>query len=139
MKKFLMILVVALILLFGCASYSAPEQNSPSQTPLQTGSGQQVAPAQNSSQQTSPSASANASVEIRNFAFSPAIVTVSKGATVTWTNNDSPPHSVVSDTGAFDTGVLSNGESKSVTFSTAGTFTYHCGIHPSMKGTVIVK
>lgn len=78
-------------------------------------------------------------VTIQNFAFGPATVTVKVGDTVTWTNMDLTGHSATADDGSFDTGVLSQGKSGSVTFDTAGTFTYHCTPHPNMKGTVVVE
>lgn len=79
------------------------------------------------------------SVDIRGMAFSPATITVKVGSTVTWTNNDSVGHTVTADDSSFDTGVFRQGESKSVTFSKAGTFTYHCNVHPNMTATVIVQ
>ena len=83
---------------------------------------------------------ANQSVSIINFAYSPASVSVSVGDTVTWTNNDAGvPHTVTSDTpGVFDSGNMATGATFSKTFTAAGTFTYHCNIHPSMTGTVVV-
>ena len=84
---------------------------------------------------------ANQGVTIDNFAFSPATVTVNVGDTVTWTNAEGGgiPHTATSDTGAFDTGSIADGASAAITFSTAGTFPYHCTIHPTMLGTVIVQ
>lgn len=79
------------------------------------------------------------SVSISNFSFSPATLNVTAGTKVTWTNNDSVTHTVTSDTGSFDSGNLSSGSSFSQTFSAAGTFPYHCGIHTYMKATIIVK
>ncbi len=79
------------------------------------------------------------SISIANFAFSPSVVTVKKGTTVTWTNDDSVPHtSVTSQSGGFDSGMLSKGGKFSFTFQTAGTYDYNCGFHPSMRGSVIV-
>ncbi|MGB7787588.1 cupredoxin domain-containing protein [Methanoregula sp.] len=81
------------------------------------------------------------SVSINNFAFSPRQVTVSQGTTVTWTNQDSVAHTVVSDAGvpdAFSSDPLSQGSSFTFTFTKPGTYTYHCSIHPSMTGTVTV-
>lgn len=80
-----------------------------------------------------------ANVNIQKMAFEEQNVTVTVGTTVTWTNRDSLPHTVSSDTGAFDSGNLSNGQSFSFTFSEEGTYTYHCALHPSMTGTVVVK
>jgi plastocyanin len=61
------------------------------------------------------------------------------GTTVTWTNDDGVNHTVTSDQGAFDSGPLATGQTFSQTFNQAGTFTYHCTIHPSMQGTVVVQ
>ena len=80
-----------------------------------------------------------AQVTIQNFSFSPASVTVKVGDTVTWTNQDSTTHTVVADNGEFKSGNLGNGATFSFTFSTAGTFAYHCSIHSTMKGTVVVQ
>jgi plastocyanin len=78
-------------------------------------------------------------VTISGFAFSPASITVPVGTTVTWTNKDAAPHTITSDDGTtFDSGNLANGATYSFTFTKAGTFAYHCAIHSSMKGTVIV-
>lgn len=81
---------------------------------------------------------ADAAVNIQNFAFAPASASVNVGDSVTWTNNDTVPHTATADGGTFDTGNLNAGGSGSVTFSTAGTFTYFCAIHPNMRGTVVV-
>lgn len=87
-----------------------------------------------------PASAANASVSIADFAFSPATVTVSVGDTVTWTNNDAGvPHTVSSDSGSeLASGQLSGGASYQKTFSAAGSYAYHCDIHPSMTGQVVV-
>lgn len=78
-------------------------------------------------------------VEIANFAYSQATLTVKVGDTVTWTNQDSAGHSATADDNSFDTGVLAQGKSGIITFSKPGTYTYHCSVHPTMKGTIIVK
>jgi plastocyanin len=84
-----------------------------------------------------PAAGAGA-VSIKDFAFNPADVTVAKGTTVTWKNDDSATHRIKSGDGSFDSDDLKNGDSFEHTFDTAGTFDYICGIHPSMKGKVTV-
>jgi plastocyanin len=84
-------------------------------------------------------ASADTAATIVNFSFQPNPITVTVGTTVTWTNQDSAAHTATSDTGDFDTGLLQTGKSGSVTFKQAGTFPYHCQVHPNMKGTVIVQ
>src|SRR5215207_6548556 len=77
-------------------------------------------------------------VQVVDFAFEPATVTVPAGATVTWTNTGSRPHTVTADDGSFDSGRLDPGEQFSQTFDQPGTFTYHCGFHPEMQGEIVV-
>lgn len=84
-------------------------------------------------------ATEKAEVTIENYAFSPKTIKVKVGGTVTWTNNDSVAHTATGDSDEFDTGLISQGQSKSVTFDEAGTFTYHCTPHPNMKATVVVE
>jgi hypothetical protein len=84
-----------------------------------------------------PALAATRHVTIAGFAYSPNSVTVNVGDTVTWTNNDGVGHTATGS--GFDTGTISAGASKSVTFDAAGTFAYHCTIHPSMTGTVVVR
>ena len=78
-------------------------------------------------------------VSIAGMAFSPASVTTTVGTTVTWTNNDNMVHTVTADDNSFDSGSIAVGGTFFRTFSSAGSFAYHCNIHPSMKGTVVVK
>jgi plastocyanin len=82
-----------------------------------------------------------AEVKIDNFSFGPAALTVPVGTTVTWTNRDDIPHTVVStdDPKAFKSKVLDTDEKFSFTFSQAGTYPYFCSIHPKMTGKVIVQ
>lgn len=83
-------------------------------------------------------AAAPGSVTIKDFSFQPATITVNVGDTVTWTNEDSAPHSATADDGSFDTGVFGKGQSRSHTFTKAGEFSYYCAPHPNMKATVKV-
>lgn len=84
-------------------------------------------------------------VNIQNFAFIPASITVPSGTTVTWTNQDTTDHPIVNDAqgsvaqGAiFSSSSLPKGASYSFKFDNPGTYPYHCTSHPSMKGTVTV-
>ena len=77
-------------------------------------------------------------VNIDGFAFAPATLTVKAGTTVTWTNKDEDPHTVVDNDGAFRSEALGSGGTYSFTFPTAGTFDYICSVHPFMHGTVVV-
>jgi amicyanin len=78
-------------------------------------------------------------VFIQNSAFSPATLTVSVNATVTWSNKDAITHDVTSTTGAFTSGSLNGGATYSFTFTTAGTYNYSCTIHPFMTGKIVVQ
>lgn len=84
-----------------------------------------------------PSA-ANAEVKIDNFSFGPQEVTVAVGTTVTWTNRDDIPHTVVSTDGVFKSKVRDTDEKFSYTFTKAGTYPYFCSVHPKMTGKVVV-
>jgi hypothetical protein len=78
-------------------------------------------------------------VRIVDFAYSPAGVTVNAGDTITWTNEDAAPHTATANDGSFDTGTLDRGASGAHTFTAAGSFSYYCTIHPSMRATVTVS
>jgi plastocyanin len=82
---------------------------------------------------------ANAEVKIDNFSFGPQTVTVPVGATVTWTNHDDIPHTVVSTDGVFKSKVRDTDETFSYTFTKAGTYPYFCSVHPKMTGKVVVQ
>jgi len=86
--------------------------------------------------QTAP---APVEVKIDNFSFGPGTVTLPVGTTVTWTNRDDIPHTVVSTEGVFKSKVLDTDEKFSFTFTKAGSFPYFCSIHPKMTGRVVVQ
>jgi plastocyanin len=77
-------------------------------------------------------------VDIDNFAFAPATLTVHAGSTVTWTNKDEEPHTVVANDGSFHSPGMGSQATFSYTFAKAGTFDYVCSIHPYMHATVVV-
>lgn len=83
-------------------------------------------------------ASAAKTVSIVNFAFRPGTLTVKRGARVSFANTSNTTHTATRG-GSFDTKRIAPGNSKTVQFSRRGTFAYHCKIHPSMKGKVIVE
>lgn len=77
-------------------------------------------------------------MNMQNFAYQYTTMQVRAGATVTWTNQDSAPHSVTFKNGMKDSGLLSQGQSFSYTFNMPGTYQYYCTVHPSMVATVSV-
>jgi plastocyanin len=83
-------------------------------------------------------AAGSSGVTIKNFAFSPGSVSVHVGDTITWTNQDSAAHTATATNGSFDTGIIQKGKSGSHTFTSAGTISYICSVHPFMHGTVVV-
>ncbi len=78
-------------------------------------------------------------MKIDNFSFAPVTLTVGVGTTVTWTNRDDIPHTVVSNDKVFKSKVMDTDEKFSYTFSKPGTYPYFCSVHPKMTGTVVVK
>src|SRR5215468_6854277 len=80
-----------------------------------------------------------AAVQIGNFTFKAPVTTVKVGTTITWTNGDDIPHTVVSKDGVFKSKVLDTGDRFSFTFAKPGQFGYFCSLHPHMTGTIVVK
>jgi plastocyanin len=119
--------VTAAAALAGCGSTS-PKTSTASTSP----------PAGAKQGATPPVAAAK--VAIRMFAFSPATVQLERGGKITFTNFDSTAHTATADDGtSFDSGTLDQGQSKTITFTKAGTYTYHCAFHAFMTGTVVVS
>jgi plastocyanin len=78
-------------------------------------------------------------VNISNYSFNPEKMTINAGDTVVWTNNDSVVHPIVSGSSELQSGQLAQGKTYSHTFSTPGTYNYHCSIHLTMTGTITVQ
>jgi plastocyanin len=86
-----------------------------------------------------PAASATTTVQIKRTGFSPASVTINQNDSVTWTNTDTINHQVVANSGAYASPILEPGKSWTHEFNHGGTFHYHDSLHPSLKGTVVVR
>ncbi len=89
--------------------------------------------------QNTQTESAAPAIAISGFAFAPQTLTVKAGTTITWTNKDSASHTVVSDDKTVNSETLAKGDSFEFKFDKSGTYTYICGIHPSMKGIIVVE
>lgn len=111
----------------GCAASAPAPQNY--QTPAAP-TPAAVAPARQPS--------ANTAIAITNFSFQPADITIKTGTTITFTNNDSAPHTITADDASFDSGRLATGATFEHTFTQIGKVSYHCAIHSSMRGTITV-
>jgi len=86
-----------------------------------------------------PALATSQSVVIQDFSYQPQTVTINIGESVTWIDRDPVGHTATSDSaGLFDTGVIAPSGNKTVSFAIAGTYAYHCSIHPTLKGTVVV-
>lgn len=147
MKKIISLTAVALVALIvsGCGTATTPniaqEGGLAPSVPAPTNSNpvQPVAPGVPAANNPAPAELKveNRAISIQNFAFSETSVTIAKGTTVTWTNNDSTPHQIKAQ--AFNSASLAQGQSFSYTFNQAGIFGYSCAIHPSMIGSIIVQ
>jgi plastocyanin len=148
------------VILTGCSQQSKPsttgqtgQANQPQTSGNQGGQVQggetpanETSPVQNQTQpppSTPPTPTQPAKtyeVTIQGFAFSPFSLKINKGDTIVWTNKDSAPHTVTSDTGnELASATLATDQNYSHTFNQAGIFNYHCGIHLSMKAKVVVS
>lgn len=146
MKKAPIITVTAVILLalIALGIYLATQPRQPATAPAkmpnmnQPSSGTNKTPGQSQNQSTQPTLSNE--VGIKNFAFSPASLTVKKGTTVKWTNSDDTAHTVIESdnkTGPSSS-LLGKNQSYSFTYNQVGTFAYKCSVHPYMTGSVTV-
>ena len=90
---------------------------------------------------TAPAQAAAQAVMMEGYAYSPSTLTVRVGDTVTWTNHDQAPHDVVTTSApvAIRSSMLSHGQSWSYTFTTAGTYSYYCSVHPDMRAQIVVQ
>jgi plastocyanin len=130
--------MVAGLALVGLSACAAASRSSPVQTPTTAMAGV-AAPAGAAAGAPNAATPADASaVTIHDFAFTPENVTVRAGTTVTWTNNDSLDHTVTGDAGGFGSSPLGTKATFTATFTTPGTYSYHCSIHPFMHGSVVV-
>ena len=136
------IIIVLIILIGGGAVYglTAGKKNKNDTTTQNTGSSNTSQTQTNQNTAATNTPASNSSVSIENFAFSPSDITVKKGTTVTWTNNDSTVHTVteIDSQNGPKSQQLNQGDKYTFTFDQAGTFHYKCSIHPYMLGSVTV-
>lgn len=133
-KAAILILVVVVLAVGGWVIFdnnSKPNNNS--------AGGSNTNPTPNSNQSTPSTGTINIT---ENMIFTPSQISIQKGGTVTWTNNDDETHTVINDlsnVGGPASGNIEPGESYSFTFNNTGSFQYHCSIHPAMRGTIVVQ
>ena len=131
---------LATLLFAACGGTTATQPTSPP-----TATTAPTAPTTPTAQASPTSAPASTIVHVQivehngQYAFQPATITIRKGTQIVWTNGSDAPHTVTSDTGAFtSSSTVTPQQTYMLTFNTAGTFTYHCSIHPYMKATITV-
>lgn len=142
-KPLLLAALVALSLgLMACGSGGSDSTTETGTTTEESGAAAGGAEGEPGESQSSPAPSGAASksekVQIVEFTYEPDPVVVQAGGKVIWQNEDTAPHTATADDGSFDTGTIEQGKLGSETFKAAGTFAYHCAIHPTMHGTVEV-
>jgi plastocyanin len=124
------VVVAAAVLLAGCGGSSATSTGS---SPASAGGS-----ATSTGTKSAP-LSGDVKIDISNFMYSPAVLRVKVGSTITVTNEDETEHTATSNTeGVFDTGTLEKGQSMSFKVNKVGTFSYHCSFHAFMHGTIDV-
>jgi len=130
----------AILILAACSSgaaTSAPSAEAPA-APSAAASAEASAPAAGAACSES-AAAGEVSVAVKDFAFNPADITAKVGQTITFTNGDSAPHTATLDDGSCTTPNIASGSSDGLTFTAAGTYPFHCKVHPNMKGTITVS
>jgi amicyanin len=143
-KVILQFAAVGLLLTAACSSPTSRTAPSvtfqPGMTPGMSGHAMpgMTAPSASATAADAPAPQGGTAVSIADFKFNPATLTVPVGTTVTWTNQDEEPHTVVAKDGAFHSPGMDTHGSYSFTFSTPGSYDYVCSIHPFMTGTVVV-
>ncbi len=141
MNKILAAIMIVIVLAVG--GWAIFGRNNSNNSSLYGNSSNNSAQSSNNTTATGANqASMSGSININNMMFTPSQITVAKGGTVTWTNNDSTTHTVVDDlnnVGGPASGEIAPGKTYSFTFNKTGSFQYHCSIHPSMRGTIVVK
>jgi plastocyanin len=138
-KALVTVIIVILLIVGGVVALTHKSSYNTNNTPSTNGYSQNSS---NNSATSNSQTPAAGSVEIKNMMFTPSQITVQKGAKVTWTNNDTTTHTVVDDlsnVGGPASGDIAPGSTYSFTFTKTGSFQYHCKIHPSMRGTIVVK
>jgi plastocyanin len=130
----------ALLALSACATASEGPVDTDNTAPTPAGASEPAAsaPAAGGGGCSASNEAAAVSVQIANFAFDPPQATAKVGETIGWTNGDSTAHTATTDDGGCDTGNIAQNATAGLVFDAAGTYAYHCKIHPNMTGTITI-
>jgi plastocyanin len=143
-KSTIITIAVVVVLAIGGAVFFMNKSNSnKNPTPTTSTPASSTNTNSSSSNTSSNQSTSSGKVEITgNMIFTPSQISVAKGATVTWTNNDNIAHTVtddLKDVGGPASGTIEPGGTYSFTFAKTGSFQYHCEFHSQMRGTIVVK
>ena len=125
MKKYISILILLFLVIASCDA--------------QGQAGQKEKKDKLTKSQSSEGINSESVVNIKNFEFQPSDLTISPGTTITWYNQDKIDHTITSDTGLFDSGVVNPGKKFSFKFDNPGNYKYSSSIHPNMRGEITVS
>ena len=137
----LVAVAATVLLLAACSSggaTTAPSAEAPA-APSAEASVEASAPPAAEAACVKSAAGGEVDVEIEGLAFKPADIQATVGQTVTFSNKDSAPHTATLDDGSCTTPNIAEGGSDALTFNAAGTYPFHCNVHPDMKGTITVS
>ena len=142
MRRFLLILTLtamtAALTACGSSATPSPSTGTPAGSPAASTGASSGGAAKACA--TAPAGStAAATVTIKNSAYGTPTVQAKVGDVVAWTNQDSIPHTATMDDGSCDTGQIANGATAMLVFTAAGTYTYHCTVHPATMKDVTVE
>ena len=147
MKRLIYVIPLSAMAVLVFAAIAVAQSDQEGQEPSQNTTGVQNSttvppntPAQTTTptETTTPDPDSIITVEIHDHAFDLAELNIAPGTIVSFVNKDTEPHTATADNGVFDTGVLRPGESSWILFDGSGTVTYHCDLHPDMKGSIVV-
>jgi plastocyanin len=129
---------LALVVILAVAACSSGTPAASSVAPSSAAAPSSSAAPSSAAASASAAGGGAAAVSIKGFAFNPATIQAKVGENITWTNDDGVAHTVTLDDGSSKSGNINPATTYSHAFAQAGTFTYHCEIHPQMKGTITV-
>ena len=146
-RRFLTLALLGMTLMFatvltGCSSSPTTPVVPPTSTPVPatTPAGTVATTTPPATSQVAPTdTQGHTVIAVTDYAFTPAITTIKVGAQVVWLNNGKAKHSIVFDDGSVKSPDIAPGSVAGHKFTKAGTFKYHCGHHPQMTGSIIVK
>jgi len=121
------------------AALAACSNSASSSTPASAPAASAAAPSAAAGACTVSTDAGTVEATIKGFAFAPAQITAKVGDVIAFSNGDTTNHTVNLDDGSCQTGPIAGGSSAALVFSAAGTYPFHCAIHPSMKGTITVS